>query len=232
VFLRSPRLFIGGNGSLIGPLRMDFRCLTAAGRRFSGAFGPGFHAGDDSSGPVRVEFVQEIYGSIKRVYDSQVRFIAELAALDAWYGQARALLARGNAEREALYGAGREAVRLNLSERIRQLGALAARMERSAGLIERGDRADLRVHQHRTLAEAWPRIEKSLRAFAPAQREMPKPVAEALRKAAADAGPDYTRIVRALDERALSDGKTWLRGIVERVAPPNLLAQVPALPGA
>jgi hypothetical protein len=160
-----------------------------------------------------------------------LRFIAELAALDAWYGQARALIAKGNREREALYGAGRETVRLNLSERIRQMGALAARMERSAGLIERSDRADLRIHQHRTLAEAWPKVEQSLRTFDAAQRELPKALAEGLRKAAAEAGPDYTRVVRALDERAISEGKNWLRGIVERVAPPKLLAQVPALPG-
>jgi len=231
VYLKSPRLFIGGNGSIVGPVRMAFRCITAAGRRYHGTFGPGFHGGDEQPSPLRTEFSQDIYGSIKRVYDSQVRFIGELAALDAWYGQARPRIARGGAAREALYEAARETVRVNLAERIHQLGALAARMQRSAGLIERSDRADLRIHQHRTFADSWPKIEKSLLGYESAQREIPKALADGLDRAAAEAGLHYTRIVRALDERAVAEGSAWLRGIAERVATAELLAQVPALPG-
>jgi UDP-N-acetylglucosamine/UDP-N-acetylgalactosamine diphosphorylase len=232
VFLRSARIFFGGNGSLIGPARLGYGSITAAGARVSGERAAGFHAGEPAgqSSRDRGAFSQEMYGSIKRVFDSQVRFIGELAALDAWYGQARARLAEGDAERQALNAAGREMVRLNLSERIQQLGGLAARMERSAGLIERQNRSDPRIAQQRALARNWPAIKRQLQDYPRAHGEMPAELDRALSQAAGQQGRAYTRVIRALDDTAVQAGTAWLRGIVERVASSELLAQVPALP--
>jgi UDP-N-acetylglucosamine/UDP-N-acetylgalactosamine diphosphorylase len=232
VFLRSPRIFFGGNGSLIGPARLAFGAVTAAGRRFAGTLGPGLHRGEpEGAEPARSDgFSQEIYGSVKRVFDDQVRFIAELAALDAWYAQARAMIAAGDPDREALYGAGRAMVQANLAERIQQLAALVARMERSAGLIERRSPADPRIPQQRALLERWPAIERHLRAQA--AQPMPEALRAGLEVAQAREGRVYTRVIRALDEAAVSAGVTWLEGIARRVAAAELLDQVPALPGA
>jgi UDP-N-acetylglucosamine/UDP-N-acetylgalactosamine diphosphorylase len=230
VFLRAPRLFIGGNGSLIGPAQVAFGAVTAAGGRFSGELGPGLLE-TEAAQARPATFTQEIYGSVKRVYESQVRFIGQLAALDAWYGEARALIARGDPEREALYAAGREMVRLNLAERIAQLAAFAARMERSAAAIERASRADPRIAQQRALLERWPAIERRLRDQGSARPPLAEALGRGLAEACAREGRVYTRVIISLEEPAVRAGVAWLEGIVGQVAAPDLLDQVPALPG-
>ena len=233
VFLRAPRIFFGGNGSLIGPARLAFGTVTAAGERVSGEIGP--ETGLQAAPPARERagaFDPDTYGSIKRVFDAQVRFIAELAALDTWYAQVRARIAQGDAEREALYAAGRGMVRLNLAERITQLGGLAGRMERSAAKIERRSRADPRIAQQRALARHWPDIEACLKAHDSAQAPMPETLGHGLETALAAEGRVYTRLIRALDAGATRAGTAWLQGIIAHVAAPELLAWVPALPGS
>ena len=233
VFLRAPRIFFGGNGSLIGPAQIEFGAVTGAGLRHAGRLGRGLHAGEPTiPGGHRPDFRQEVYGSVKRVYDSQVRFIAQLAALDAWYGQARALIAQGDPEREALYAAGRETVRANVAERIHQLGALAARMERSAALIERDTPGDARIAQQRALLDAWPATERRLSDHAAAHAPLPAELRDGLTEAASRHDRVYTQVVRGLDEPAVTAGRAWLDAIAARLASPELLAAVPAIANA
>ena len=230
VFLVAQAIFIGGNASLIGPAQAAFGTVTAAGRRFSGPLQPGLHAGEAPAVPEALRpFDPAIYGSIKRVYESQVRFIGELAALDAWYGQARALLAQGDAVLEAVYAAGRSMVRMNIMERIAQLGGMAKRMDRSSARIERNNPTDRRIAQQRALFEAWSGIEVHLQDFAAAQEDMPDALRHGLESSAARHGRIYTRVIRGLDAEAIDEGRAWLAGTAIRLATEDLLARVPSL---
>jgi UDP-N-acetylglucosamine/UDP-N-acetylgalactosamine diphosphorylase len=229
VFLRQPRLFLGGNGSMIGPLRAEFGAITTAGGRFSGVL----HAGLNPGGTAPqggAGFDLEVYGSIKRVYDSQIAYIGELAALNAWYGQARALAAKGDGAREALYAEGRRMVGLNIAERIAQLGRLAAAMERSAALLETRAPGDGRIAQQRALLDQWPRIEAALRDYSTHEEQLPAALGQAIAEGAANHGRVYTRIIPALPEAAVAAGRAWLAGMRDRTASAELLAAVPALP--
>ncbi|HEX7926398.1 MAG TPA: hypothetical protein VF678_02335, partial [bacterium] len=152
VFLDQPRVFIGGNASLVGPLAAPFGAVTAAGGRFTGTLQPGLNATQPEPA-ARGAFDLEVYGSIRRVVASQFAYIGELAALDAWYAHVRALLAKGDAERADLYARGRAVVQVNLRERIAQLEALAQRMPRSAERIQRTNAADPRIAQQRAFHE-------------------------------------------------------------------------------
>jgi UDP-N-acetylglucosamine/UDP-N-acetylgalactosamine diphosphorylase len=228
VFLDRPRLFVGGNGSLVGPLAADFGAVTLAGGRYTRRLAPGLNAADPA--PPGLELDLDLYGSVKRVFDSQVHLIGELAALDAWYGHVRSALARGRPEREELYRRGREAVRRNLTERIGQLEALAGRMERSAGLLERRAPGDARIPQQRALAAAWPAVNSHLQGFDRAP-EPPPEFLRAVERAAAGSAA-YTSAVAALPAEARVAGRGWLAAVKGRVATPELLARVPALTSA
>ncbi len=230
VFLAARTIFIGGNASLIGPAQAAFGTLTAAGRRFSGSLQAGLHPGGADAAPeVDRPFDPAIYGSIKRVYESQLRFIGELTALDAWYGQARMLLAKGDAALGTVYAAGRDMVRLNIMERIVQLGGMASRMDRSAVRIGRDHPGDRRIAQQRALLEAWPAIEAHLQDFAAAQEDMPGALRQGLESSAARHGRIYTGVIRGLDARVIGEGRAWLEGITGRIATADLLARVPSL---
>jgi UDP-N-acetylglucosamine/UDP-N-acetylgalactosamine diphosphorylase len=228
VFLRSRRLFIGGNASLIGPLHADYGAVAAAGGRFSGELGAGLHPGAPPP-QADADFDLEVYGAVHRAFASQVRAIAALAALEAWYAHVRARLAAGDAARAALYGRGRAMVRLNLAERIAQLGGLAGRMERSAALLERRTPGDPRIAQQRALLEHWPEIETHLAGCQNVQTPPPAALLEALEEATGTQGGVYTRAVQALPPEAVRAGQDWLREIEGAVAHPSVLARVPAL---
>ncbi|HEX9843273.1 MAG TPA: hypothetical protein VGC20_11015, partial [bacterium] len=126
VFLDRPRLFLGGNTSLVGPCEAAFGAVTGAGGRHGGNLAAGLNAPLAAPAADAPDFDLEIYGAVKRLVASQVRYIAQLSALAAWYAGVRAPLAQGDAERTALYARGAEIVALNIAERIEQLGGLAA----------------------------------------------------------------------------------------------------------
>jgi hypothetical protein len=172
-------------------------------------------------------FDVDVYGSIRRVVHTQVQYIGELAALAAWYAHVRARLAVGHPERMALYGRAQAVVRVNLRERIEQLEAFAARMPRSADLLSRRAPGDPRIGQQRAFHEQWPQLRRHLEQEH--GTEPPAALLEAVGRAA-ERETAYTRIVAGLAEPVKAAGRSWLRGIRERVAAPRLLAAIPALP--
>lgn len=235
VFLRSPRLFVGGNASVIGPVLADYGAVTAAGGRYERSLQAGLNvprtkARAGKSRPA--DFDVDVYGSVRRIVHSQVRLIAELAALDAWYAHVRGHFAGSDADRAALYGRGRAVVQANLRERIHHLGLLARRMERSAGKLERMAPGDPRIAQQRALQANWPQMEAHLGTWERHQAPPPRALLEALDTAAAAHGAVYTRVVRALPEAAVVAGRDWLAKVVQGVAAPEVLALVPPVSDA
>ncbi|MDH5752871.1 MAG: hypothetical protein OEZ59_10710 [Deltaproteobacteria bacterium] len=246
VFLREERLFIGGNNSIIGPLNAEFGAVTPAGSRHSGRLQSGINIPAIWSPPSsasysiphsphgserRVGFEAEVYGSVRRVFQSQVMYIAELAAMAAWYAGTRMHIAQGDEDRTRLYSRAQEIVRMNIDERIAQLKGLAEKMERSSGLLEKKQPGDPRILQQRALLKNWPRVEKYLREHV----FLPFPPPSDL-LAALDAQKDkhgtqapYTTLVQGLGSSTVRTGKAWLRGVTETVAATEALDAVPTL---
>lgn len=228
VFLDQTRVFIGGNGSLVGPVQGAFGALTGAGARYGG----GLYAGlNQPVVDMPVEFQAEIYGSIHRLFISQMEYIAQLSALEAWYDQVRGAIAEEDPVRKTLYQAGGEMVRLNRIERIAQLGGLAGKMERSAHLLEKKALEDPRVVQQRALFDNWGKIEKALETYG--QIEMPPALKQGLgqtleKEGGAKGGkPAYTKVIQRLSLEAKEAGRKWL---TEMSKPPSdLLALVPKI---
>ncbi|MEE8434387.1 MAG: hypothetical protein V3S64_06320 [bacterium] len=230
VFLNEERLFIGGHASLVGPLNANFGAITGAGGRFHRNLRQGLNlAAPPSQEAESVSFDLEIYGSIYRIYTHQIEVVGQLCALDAWYGQVRGRLAANDPDQSGLYARGREIVRINVSERIAQLGALAGRMERSLALLRQEGDDDARIGQHRALLEHWPSIEAHLLTAWGRAVEAPAALLSALDDNAAQAGGRYTRAIQALPPAAAEEGREWLRGIVADVASEHILTLIPPL---
>ena len=230
VFLNEERLFIGGHASLVGPLNADFGAITGAGGRFHRNLRQGMNlAAPPSQEAESASFDLEVYGSIYRIYTHQIEVVGQLCALDAWYGQVRVRLAANDADRSALYARGREMVRLNVSERIAQLGALAGRMERSLALLGQQGEDDPRIHQHRALLDRWPGIEAHLLVAWGRAVEAPAALMTALDACAAQADGNYTRAIQALPAAAAAEGREWLRGIAADVASEHILTLISPL---
>jgi UDP-N-acetylglucosamine/UDP-N-acetylgalactosamine diphosphorylase len=229
VFLDQARLFVAGNASLIGPLAADFGAVTLAGGRYTRQLRAGLNAADSGQPPSGQAFDLDSYGSIKRIFDTQVGFVGELAALDAWYAHVRARMAQGHPARSALYERARATVRLNLAERIAQLAELAHRMEGSARRIAARHPGDARIAQHEALQRHWPEVERHLRRASAVQGEPPGAFLRELDRSLEGGSEHYTAVVRRLSPAGRAAGRVWLQSIRARVAAPEILATVPAL---
>ena len=228
VFLDQPRLFIGGNASLIGPLTADFGAVTAAGGRYTRHLRAGLNPGEPPPA-AQGAFDADTYGAVLRLVQRQAEFVGELAALDAWYTHVRSRLAKGNPSREELYRRAQEVVRLNARERIEQLEALAGRMPASAERLRRTGAPAPLIAQQEALHRHWPELRRHLEGWGSLILEPPPALVRAAEETGARTA-HYTKAVTGLPPEARTAGRTWLRELRARVAGSDALGRIPPLP--
>src|SRR5215471_2430196 len=87
VFLREPRIFLGGLSGLVGPQKVGFGSFTVAGQVLRRQVPPNRIIGDV---PRRVDQeVQALSASPSRIADLNLEYIGNLSALRAWYRDVR-----------------------------------------------------------------------------------------------------------------------------------------------
>lgn len=121
VFLREPRIFLGGSGGLVGPAHIGFGSLTAAGQVHRGDVGEGRLSATPLRPVDRPIDLRRLGASEPRA-SRNVEYLAQLAALRAWYRAARLPRARGDEERAVLEAAV-EAIELCWRDRVKQLSS-------------------------------------------------------------------------------------------------------------
>jgi hypothetical protein len=219
VMLDQPRIFLGGQGGLVGPARIAFGALVPAGvvqRRDVPA--AGLAAADTGRGLTRARpFTPGAHGNIERKAALNFAFLGNLAALAHWYREARAVTMDGDAfSRWAWEGARRRLDEAH-AERLGRLRGWAESMEGSLARVPPAQRAQ---PPYAAQARLW--------AMAPSLAEQLDP--DTLGRGAADAEREaflaawtktarpgeHVASVRALDSEARRAGTAWLDAIVTR----------------
>jgi len=119
VFLRERRIFLGGSGGLVGPGRVGFGSVTAAGQ---------VQRGDVADGRLSATPVRDVdrpvdigrLDAVEPRAGKNLEYMAQLAALRAWYREVRCVRARAEHER-LVTEAAVEAIELCWRERAHQL---------------------------------------------------------------------------------------------------------------
>lgn len=99
VFLREPRIFLGGSGGMVGPRMVGYGAISGAGQVLRG---------DVARETLTVQALRSVKRKLSRSYldpiepraRKNVAFIAHLVALRAWYREVRLLRAESLAARE------------------------------------------------------------------------------------------------------------------------------------
>lgn len=208
VMLDQAPIFLGGQGGVAGPVRMEYGTVQAAGlvsRRDVPEPGqlvvpPAPPAGCFPYGPG--------YRSVARVVRNCMMYIGNIAALQVWYEQVRRpLMERTPHGRACLEGALRQLAAVR-RERIKRLEAVVARIaaEDRSGLAE-GLRAE-----HEALCAGWPGAKARLAAAGDVEGAERTAFLAAWGAAPEDG---YVERVRGLPEAAKSAGTAWLQEIVD-----------------
>jgi UDP-N-acetylglucosamine/UDP-N-acetylgalactosamine diphosphorylase len=121
VMLDQPPIFLGGQGGLVGPVRIGFGCLTGAGsivRKDEERPNWMILAGNTRS--VSLPRRSGVHPGAVRIFNHNIKYLAGLAALHAWYVHVRPVFARDPLSRELISGLQKTLVQ-SMGERIRQL---------------------------------------------------------------------------------------------------------------
>lgn len=220
VMLDQPPIFLGGQGGLVGPARVTYGVVVAAGTVLRGdALEPGhicFGQRRDGQRP----YVAGLYVQARRVVRNNLLYLGNLHALRQWYRHVRTRTA-APAEQACVAGA---QVRLDqgIRERLKRLEDLVTRLRESVRLgtglaaLPPTLAEDLRFQAE--FSAAWPTRRDGLltppveRAGADARTEflaaLPLP------------SPERTHLqtIQALPPDAKALGTRWLQAVVEAVA--------------
>jgi UDP-N-acetylglucosamine/UDP-N-acetylgalactosamine diphosphorylase len=209
VFLDNRPVFLGGQGGLVGPARIAYGSVVAAG----GVCRRDIAVPDQLYIPAPPKedtrpYETGAYGSIDRIVKNNLTYIGNITALREWYGNVRCRFVRDRFDQAVLDG-GAENLSVILDERIKRLGDLAGKMKYSfQWLKNNGGSADIIAEQERFYS-GWPDLEMKLKEEVAGQdMENRNVLVGALN------GDDYMACIKSLPPAVREAGRKWLQSIV------------------
>jgi len=218
VFLDQPPIFLGGQGGLIGPVRIAYGTVIPAGticrqdileeRRLFTA--------PPALREARV-FAIGVYRGINRIVANNLIYIGNLWALKAWYQYVRIRTMSSDDFSKACHAGAIAQIEDGLRERLKRLKELADKMpisiERAAAETGEELPAALKIQQQ-ALADRWQEIEARVKAGPPAEIGNANRDAFLKEWGQADAVSGHIKAVNALSPSTKKAGAAWLQEIV------------------
>ncbi len=213
VMLDQRPIFLGGQGGLVGPSRLAFGTVTAAGticridedRPDRLLFGESGKAGN-------IPYIAGLNRNIVRVVRNNLLYIANLISLLQWYGQVRRCLISDDFP-EALFEGLTKTLRSALEERIKQLGRFVEITKDMDGAKSESPFGS----QRQELTGRWAELDGFIRR----QMEHEGNLAlrdsflNAIENSIASEGKDYIKVIKSMNTEQKVDGTRWLQSVVD-----------------
>ncbi len=222
VMLDQPPIFLGGQGGLVGPLRIGFGCVTAAGsiirkdelRAGRLVFGGSFK---DMSMPAK----SGVYTQARRIFNNNIHYLSALVCLKAWYRHIRSLFVTDMPSRKLWEGMNRN-LDFCFQERIRCLEAFAEKVVISRQILaSAGSPGSSAINDHDRVISVCPaacrKIEDSFNEVQTQLSKLQEKFIKAVEQGINRHGKDYIKVIQGLDKPAVIDGVNWLQSIDDRV---------------
>lgn len=222
VLLDQRPIFLGGQGGLVGPCRIEFGVVVAAGtivrrnidRGDVLSFGRPRHTHGER------EHECGAYRGIGHLVAANLAYIGNLHALLAWYRDVRSrFVPHDPFAATCIEGAGQQ-LRGMIAERVKRLGEVAANMPRSLEIARRRHGADLPDEpyaQQQAFLDGWPAMEETLAGAAHAEAALPQRDALLAELDELGHNTSYLDAIRALPPAAKQEARAWLQAIVDSV---------------
>ncbi|MBM4271635.1 MAG: UDP-N-acetylglucosamine pyrophosphorylase [Deltaproteobacteria bacterium] len=223
VMLNQPPIFLGGQGGIVGPLRIGFGTVISAGTVYRKDCPEGGKRINGSGRPYReTVFHAGLYRNIGGKVYNNIYYLANLLALRQWYIHARKpFFARQEMGTEMFTGA-LDKCEMVLRERLQRFRDFSEKMNLSVELGKRilGKRDQaICLSLQKDLAENWPSLEETFTRGSEATVD-PKnrdAFVNTIHRTMTKEGADYTRVIQELKKDALTQGTAWLQNIVNHI---------------
>ncbi len=217
VMLREPPIFLGGQGGIIGPVRIGYGVVVAAGTIVRKDLLEENTLFIDYPARVskKVPFHRGLYNNPKRIFKSNVFYIANLIALRIWYLDVRSVFLD-----KVLLDAAVAKLDMGINERIKRLREVAYNMPKSIELYKKiKGHEDGIVEWKEKFYKRWDQLEDLL--LREKQDHGDSKKKEAFLKALQDSiqknGNSYIPVIKGLDQKGSKKGTIWLQEIVDNV---------------
>jgi UDP-N-acetylglucosamine/UDP-N-acetylgalactosamine diphosphorylase len=213
VLLNQKPVFLGGQGGLVGPTRIAYGSVIAAGGICRRDVLTENHLHVPAVPPEQtVPYEQGVYKKIDRIIKNNLIYIGNIRALKAWYANVRVRFIRDDFDRACHEGALAN-LDLILAERIERLGRLAVSMQASIAALEQESGTEALVAGQRKFSTAWPAMREALEH--PLDTVANAGLMSAVEKADT---ADYLAAIQNLSEGARAGAAAWLQSIVDETA--------------
>ncbi len=221
VMLNQPPIFLGGQGGLVGPCRLAYGTVIAAGtinRKDELRTGRFIFEGTLRSG--NMAHIPGIYHGVKRILTGNMTYIANLLALQQWYRQVRVQFICEDFPRPLFEGL-TETLRANIAERIHRLGQFCLKLPDSAARIQSVSKTDngRLIRQKFELFEKWPELRDFLdqQSENEGEKKTKERFLNVIPSTAAIHGNNYLQAIKGLSPEEADFGTRWLQGIIDGI---------------
>ena len=233
VMLNQNPIFLGGQGGLVGPVRIGYGAVTAAGTICRRDYPQGGVVIAENAGTGSEEaFTPGLYRDIGRKVRNNVIYIANLLALRQWYLHIRRPFFKGREHGDELFTGVMDKLDLALKERLKRFRDFSEKMDTSIRIAEKvlsaGDREVILIRQRELLAN-WPAMERCLTdgresdSGTKERNDFLHHIETELEKGSAN----YIKTIQRLSDRGVSTGTEWLRQVVDQTTG-RVLEQIPS----
>ncbi len=206
VMLNRKPIFLGGQGGLVGPCRLNFGITVAAGtivrkneiREDRLIFGREGKGGSVSFDPGKFQ-------GNKRTILNNIIYIGNLIALQHWYRQVRTLFISKRFPATLMSGL-KKNIHAAIEERIKRLETVCLKTPETG-------------HQKSQIYERWPELNDSfqVRREKEGDTRLRDKFLESVSRSISATGKDYITVIQGLSAENSENGVRWLQGIVDDI---------------
>ncbi|MCD6137228.1 MAG: UDP-N-acetylglucosamine pyrophosphorylase [Deltaproteobacteria bacterium] len=223
VMLNQPPIFLGGQGGIVGPVRVEYGTVIAAGVvHRKDAFGKGKLLLGHAPVTRATMYYPGMYRNVKYRVINNINYIANLMALKQWYIGVRNQFFKTDSMGEMLYAGVLEKLEMALNERIKRFKTLAEKMPESAAeyrKVMKTKADDTILRQKQELFDRWQDLEALFTRYREYEGDASRrePFLEKIANLIKEKGCNYLPVIRSLDKTWSAKGTKWLQGIVDTV---------------
>jgi UDP-N-acetylglucosamine/UDP-N-acetylgalactosamine diphosphorylase len=211
ILLDQPPIFLGGQGGLVGPVRVAYGTVIAAGTVWRRDVNePGMLLTAGGGAPRALRYDPSAIPNLSRVAANNLIYIGNLHALLLWYRHVRLPLFDADALRRHLFEGAVRRLDGMVAERIKRLDELVAR-------IPAGDGGPAQHSFNAALRAKWPALLDGLRAKV-GKDQVPAARDKFLAKSKLDGATDYLSAVASLPADARAAATAWLQAEADAIA--------------
>ena len=206
VMLNRRPIFLGGQGGLVGPCRLNFGITVAAGtivrkdeiREDRLIFGGQGQGGN-------VPFQPGKYLNTKKIIMNNIIYIGNLIAFEHWYRHVRTLFISERFPENLMLGL-KKNIRAAIEERIKRLEAVCLKTPQTA-------------RQKSELYGRWPELNESFETHQKKEGDTRRrdKFLDSVSRGISVRGTDYIAVIQGLAAEDSQTGTRWLQGIVDGV---------------